>query len=81
MDDDFRYDIFEDNSTKKTTTVVNIYKIPKQSKLKKTIQLINITGLENVDNLNDTEHIDTICKSLRNSVPSINLIMLIFKAS
>lgn len=55
MEDNFRYFVskenFQDSNGKSSTQRVNIYSIPKQGRMKKSIRLIDIPGLGDTDGI------------------------------
>jgi predicted GTPase len=86
MEDNFRYivtrDVFNNVNGKSSTNKVNIYGLPKQGKMKKNIRLIDIPGLGDTGGIQkDKEHLKMIKQSIEKTVPYINLIIYVFKAS
>jgi predicted GTPase len=86
MEDNFRYvinrDMFNDGSGESSTKKVSIYGMPKQGKMKQAIRLIDIPGLGDTAGIKkDREHIDMIYNKIKSSVPFLNLVIYIFKAS
>lgn len=86
MEDDFRYivtrDVFRNEKGKSSTTEVKIYGLPKQGKMKKNIRLIDIPGLGDTGGIQkDKENLRKIKDRIEKTVPYINLIVYVFKAS
>jgi GTPase Era involved in 16S rRNA processing len=86
MEDDFRYfvsrDMFNNESGKSSTTKVHIYGLAKRGKMKQAVRLIDIPGLGDTRGIKmDQKNLSMIHQRIKQTVPFLNLIIYVFKAT